>query len=274
MEFEIKNLKNELHELNRELIRLSTYNLIGLEINHTKFGIGKIYAQNGFVLSIKFSDKDRNLQFPFVFLNNIIECNNKDILAKMEEISKLQNKISNIENEIERIERELIIKKKSVYNVDSNPNLFAVTTGTSFNDVVSMNIYYCKANRCRKICDYLGLYNNKSIIKIGKIKKIIEAEKVNDKLITDLVYGEEITKEDIELINKSIKRGCELFNCDIGNERHKYFIVDKFYDTDYRKASSGGLMEHKYLDLYNRLGLENMPNIEELAEALKEIEWE
>ena len=203
MEFEIKNLKNEISELNKELISLSTYNLMDLEINHATFGIGKIIEQNGFILKIRFKDKERNMKYPFIFLNNIVECKNKDVLAKMEEISKLQNKISNIENEIERIERELIIKKKSVYNVDSNPNLFAVTTGTSFNDVVNMNIYYCKAYRCRKICDYLGLYNNKSIIKIGKIKKIIEAENVNNKLITDVIYGEEITKEDIELINKS-----------------------------------------------------------------------
>ena len=33
-------------------------------------------------------------------------------------------------------------------------------------------------------------------------------------------------------------------------------------------------MEHKYFDLYDRLGVEKMPDIETLADKLQDIEWE
>lgn len=273
MEFEIEELKNELDELNTELIKLSTYKLIGLEINHRKFGIGKIIEQNGFNIKVKFADENKNLQIPFIFINNIVESKDKNVLDKMKEISKLQNSIINVEKEIRIKETELVSKKESSNKSDDNLNLFAVTTGTSFDDVINMNVYYCKANRCRKICDYLGLYNNKSIFKVGKIKKIIEAEIINENLITDLICGEQVTEEDIELIKKCIERGVKLFDCNIGNQKHKYFFVDKFYDTDYKKTTPGGLREHKYFDLYKELDLENMPQIEELADELRNIEW-
>ena len=79
-----------------------------------------------------------------------------------------------------------------------------------------------------------------------------------------------LPKPEWEYINK----GFNLFGGDIGKQKHKYFIVDKFYDTDYKKISNGGLMEHKYFDLYDKLGEEKMPNIEILADRLQEIEWE
>lgn len=273
MELEIEALKNELDELNKELINLSTYNLVDLEINHRKFGVGKIIEQNGFNIKVKFTNENKNLQLPFIFINNIVECKDKDVLDKMKEISELQNNIINIEKGIRIKEMELVEKKESSYKSDSKLNLFVVTTGTSFDDVVNMNVYYCKANRCKKICDYLGLYNNKSIIKIGKIKKIIEAEVINENLITDLIFGEQVTEEEIEIIKKCIERGVQLFNCNIGDQKHKYFFVDKFYDTDYKKTTPSGLMEHKYFDLYDRLGIQDMPNTEELANALRDIEW-
>lgn len=274
MEFELEELKDEIDMLKKEISELSKHNLINLKINHKKFGIGKIIEQIGFIVTIEFENEKKKLKIPYIFSNNIVECEDKNVLDKMNKMTELENRIIDIEKEIQTKEYELTLIKNSFNYVDKNPNLFAVTTGTSFNDVVNMNIYYCKAYRCRKICEYLGLYNNKTIAKIGKIKKIIEAEKRNDKLITNVVFGEKITEEDIKLINKSIERGFELFNCNIGNEKHKYFIVDKFYNTDYRKSTPGGLMEHKYLDLYNRLGVKVMPNIEELADKLRDIEWE
>lgn len=75
------------------------------------------------------------------------------------------------------------------------------------------------------------------------------------------------------MIKESIEKGFELFNCNIGDQKHKYFIIDEFYDTDYKKNSFGGLQEHKYFDLNERLEKNIPTTIRELANKLKDIEW-
>ena len=66
-------------------------------------------------------------------------------------------------------EKEIELNKQK--NKELNVNLFAVTTGISYEYILQTKIYCCKANRCKKICDYLGLYKDKSIIKIAKIRR-------------------------------------------------------------------------------------------------------
>ena len=89
---------------------------------------------------------------------------------------------------------------------DKNSKMFAVSTGISFDEVVRTKVYYCKAYKCRRICAYLGLYKNKSIVKIGKIKKIIEAYMLEGNLVTELISGESIKEEDVNLIKESIEK--------------------------------------------------------------------
>ncbi len=272
MEFELEELNEELEELNNELNSLKYFNLVGLKIIHKKFGKGKVIKQNEYNVTIKFDIGEKNLQAPFMFANNIAECNDKIIKNNLSNIYKLQENIKSLESEIKMKEKEIELNKSK--NKILNVNLFAVTTGISYDYILQTKMYCCKSYRCKQICDYLGLYKDKSIVKIAEIKKIIEAERTNGKLVTQLVKGKEITNEDIAAIEEYINKGFDLFNCDIGSQKHKYFIVEKFYDTDYKKSSNGGLMEHKYFDLYDRLGVEKMPDIETLADKLQDIEWE
>lgn len=272
MEFELEELNDELEELNIELRNIKDINLVGKEITHKKFGNGKVVHQNGYNVTIQFNGEEKNLQAPFIFANNIAECNDKEVKEILSKIYKIQENIKLVESQIMIKEKEIELNKQK--NKELNVNLFAVTTGISYEYILQTKIYCCKANRCKKICDYLGLYKDKSIIKIAKIIKIIEAEHINDKLVTQLVKGSTITDDDIEMIEEYINKGFNLFGGDIGKQKHKYFIVDKFYDTNYKKISNGGLMEHKYFDLYDKLGEEKMPNIEILADRLQEIEWE
>ena len=273
MEFELEELKDEIDMLKKEISKLSKYNLINLKINHKKFGIGKIIEQIDFIVTIEFENEKKKLKFPYIFSNNIVECEDKNVLDKMNKMTELENRIIDIEKEIKTKEYELTLIKNSFDYVDKNPNLFAVSVGISFDEVIRTKMYYCKAYKCKRICDYLGLYKNKSIIKIGKIKKIIEAYMLDDNLVTDLVSGESIKEEDINLIKASIEKGIELFNCNIGDQNHKYFIIDEFYDTDYKKNSFGALQQNKYFDLNERLKNNIPTTIQELANKLRDIEW-
>lgn len=276
MKFEIEELRNQLLELNEELDKLiKSINLKGIRITHKKYGSGEIIGQHEFIIEVKFDNDEKILKFkiPFIFTNNIVQCNNKQIIENMNEINNLQNNINQTENEIKLKEIELAKQNNKVLNYD----LFAVTTGLSYEYILKTNIYCCKTERCRKICDYLGLYKDKSIVKIAEINKIIEAEYVNDKVSATLVKGYEITDNDISKIRKYMEESIKLFGSDIGKQKHKYFFADKFYDTDFKKTSSGGIMEHKYFDLRYELNLdskEEMPNIKTIADRLYNLSWE
>ena len=249
--------------------------MVGIVIEHNKFGKGTIIKQKDNTIITKFDIEEKKLQIPFVFINNIVICDNKEIIQNMKEIDNLLKEKAKIEQLIILEEQKItfIQSKINKGNIE-NPNLFVVTSGNSYDDNVAMNIYYCKAERCRKICRYLGLYKDKAVVKIGEIKKVIEAIRVGEKLQYDLIYGEDILEEDIKKIKKCIDRSNDLFNFDISNKKHKYFIVENFYDTDFRKVSTGGLMEHKYFDLCKELKMKELPTIKEIASNLRNIEWE
>ena len=275
MNEKIINLKKQLDEIDLKIKDKLNQKIVGLIVEHKKFGKGTIIKQKDNTIIIKFDTEEKKLQIPFVFLNNIVICDNEKIIQNMKEIDNMLKDKTKIEQLIilEEQKNASIQSKINKSNIE-NPDLFVVTSGSSYDDNVAMNIYYCKAERCRKICRYLGLYKDKAVVKIGKIKKVIEAVKVGEKLQYDLIYGEVILKEDMEKIKKCIDKSYNLFNVDISKQKHKYFIVENFYDTDYRKISTGGLMEHKYFDLCKELKMNELPTIKEIASNLRNIEWE
>ncbi len=275
MDETIIDLKKQLAEIDLKISDKLNQKIVGIVIEHKKFGKGTIIKQKNNIIITKFDTEEKKLQIPFVFVNNIVICDNKQIMKNMEEIDNMLKDKTKIEQSI-ILEEQKITSMQSKINKSNaeNPDLFVVTSGSSYDDNVAMNIYYCKAERCRKICRYLGLYKDKAVVKIGEIKKIIEAVKVGEKLQYDLIYGENILKEDIKKIEKCIDKSYDLFNVDISNQKHKYFIVENFYDTYYRKISPGGLMEHKYFDLCKELKMNELPTIKEIASNLRDIEWE
>jgi hypothetical protein len=55
------------------------------------------------------------------------------------------------------------------------------------------------------------------------------------------------------------------------NER--YFFVEKFYETDFKKTSTGGSMGSRNFDLTQVLELEKLPDAQQIAELLKHKTW-
>ena len=54
------------------------------------------------------------------------------------------------------------------------------------------------------------------------------------------------------------------------NYKHKYFFIDKFYETDFKKVSTGGSMGARIFDLTGILNTDKIPEVEQIAEILKE----
>ena len=278
MEFknDIEDIKSELNNIKKLISEELNQQITGLDIVHKKLGNGKVIKQNGDKIDVKFVDsREITLQIPFVFINNIVSCEDININNKMFKIYELKRKEKDLEKEATEKENKLkeITVKKAQTNI-GNTNFLAVTTGSSYQDDIEMNIHYCKAERVQRKCMYLGLYRDKSIIKIGKIKKIITANKINGQLNIISVDGEDITKNDKKNIEECIRRAVKLFNVNIGDIEHKYFIVEKFYDTDFKKISPHGLMEKKYFNLYKELDVTELPTVEKIAEELCYKTWE
>lgn len=273
---EIKELEIELIKIDEDIKEKLKINLIGINVIHKKFGEGKIIEQEGNKIIVEFLDNNRKMfQIPLGFINGYLKCNNIEIMNKINDINELETKKEEIrnlikikENEIKEMEK---IKEEKVNIV--NTTMLAVTTGTSFDEDIRTNIYYCKSEKVRREIEYIGLYKDKAIKAIGKIKKVVEATRINGILKTELFYGEPISKEDEEKIEECIDKSIELFDCNIGARSHKYFIVEDFIFTDFEKESDGGLMGNKYFDLYDILNVEVLPSSEEIAKELKDKKW-
>ena len=62
------------------------------------------------------------------------------------------------------------------------------------------------------------------------------------------------------------------YNWDI-SKRHKFFCVDKFYETDFRKTTKYPIQRTKFFDLRDVLNVKILPSLEEIAEQLRHFEW-
>lgn len=143
--------------------------------------------------------------------------------------------------------------------------------GATINFNMDNNIYYDNAERGFRAHDYLGLYNKKSVRAIGKVCARITAVKTKDGIQYNAEFGE-ITEERKEKIIKAIDDG-KLHGYDLSNSLHRYFFVEKFYKTDFKKITPKPPMGTRNFDLSQVLGLNEIPNTEKIAELLKEKTW-
>lgn len=143
--------------------------------------------------------------------------------------------------------------------------------GTTIDFNINNNIYYDKAERGFRAHDYLGLYKQKSVRAIGKICARITAIETETGIKYTPEFGE-LTVERKELIAKAMADGAS-HGYDLRTIEHRYFFVEQFYETDFKKISSGGSMGTRIFDLAALLGTEEMPEVEQIAEQLKNKSW-
>lgn len=141
--------------------------------------------------------------------------------------------------------------------------------GTTFDFNINENLYYDNIDRGFRAHDYLGLYRNKSVRALGKINAIITAVLNDSGLEYKAEFGE-VTDERKEQINKAIEDGK---NYGYVLEANRYFFVDEFYETDFKKVTPRAPMGSRVFDLTQILGTENLPATKEIAELLDTKTW-
>lgn len=144
--------------------------------------------------------------------------------------------------------------------------------GTTIDYNIAKNLYYDNAERGFRPHKYLGLYTRKSIRAIGEISAIITASVTGDGIEYKAELGE-LTEECKEMIVEAMDDG-RLFGYDLKSTGHRYFFVEEFHETDFKKTSRGGSMGTRIFDLTQVLDREDIPEIGELAELLKDRTWE
>lgn len=144
-------------------------------------------------------------------------------------------------------------------------------SGTTFDFNVRENISYDKAEHGFKAHDYLGLYRDKSVRAIGKICAQILAVEDNGKMKYEAECGD-LTEERKQTIVRAIS-DAENYGYDIKTIKHRYFFVEQFVETDFKKITPRAPMGARNFDLSQILGVDELPDIHEIAELLKDKTW-
>ncbi len=143
--------------------------------------------------------------------------------------------------------------------------------GTTLDFNVSEDIYYDNAERGFRAHDYLSLYKNKSVRAVGKVCARITAVEVEGDIQYEAEFGE-LTEERKLKIRKAIANGVE-HGYDLKSTIHRYFFVEKFYETDFKKITPRAPMGTRIFDLTQILETEQLPSALEIAELLKTKTW-
>lgn len=143
--------------------------------------------------------------------------------------------------------------------------------GTTIDFNVSKGVYYDKVERGFRAHDYLGLYTNKSVRAIGKICARITAVETEEGIIFNSEFGK-LTEERKQIILDAIADGVS-YGYNLRTVEHRYFFVEKFYETDFKKITPRAPMGTRIFDLSQILGTDNIPVVSELAELLKNKNW-
>lgn len=147
-----------------------------------------------------------------------------------------------------------------------------VPCGDSFELNKKHNVYFCPEKRGYSDHRYIGIYKNKSVGAIGKIKNIVVAKLLNSELIIKekkTILSEDQKENIINIINESK----EVYGWNISKD-HRFFIVEQFYPTDFKKSSKGGIQGARFKNLKEILNVEgNLPKTEKIAELLNKENW-
>lgn len=155
---------------------------------------------------------------------------------------------------------------------DSWKRMRVQLAGTTFELNKNLNLYYDNAARGFSGHAYLGLYNQKAVRAIGKICAIATAIYKNNELQVNVEDGN-ITTDMIEKIKIAIEQS-KNFGYDLTNFEHRYFFVDKFYETNFKKITPYAPMGTRFFDLCSILQTDNLPDTEKIAEILFSKTWE
>ena len=142
------------------------------------------------------------------------------------------------------------------------------------------SLYYDNPDRGFRPHAYLGLYKNKSVQAIGKITAKVIVERTEDGTIIFTPEDDGVCTDEMKEQIKRVAEWRKTKGYDPYPRIVRYFFVDEFYDTDFKKTTKGAPMGSRIFDLTEVLHnktitkKEKMPDVSELAHLLKKETWD
>ncbi len=150
--------------------------------------------------------------------------------------------------------------------------LRAMACGQSFDLNIKHKFYFDLASRGYSHFNYLGIYKWKAVRFIGKVENMIVADwNEKDGLIIKQ-KTHEVNDEQRERLTNAIIESDKL-----GwgvSEGHRFFLLKDFNKTNFVKKSDGGIFRVRYFNLEDYLGKNMSSKVSEIADLLKDKEWE
>lgn len=110
-------------------------------------------------------------------------------------------------------------------------------------------------------------------MKDGKLAVVPESEEFFEDR-ADPKKVEEVIKGFSARITKAMEDG-KCFGYDLENTEHRYFFVEKIYETDFRKITPRAPMGTRIFDLSDIVGISSRyEDVSKIAEDLKTKTWE
>ena len=147
----------------------------------------------------------------------------------------------------------------------------AVPCGKTIEDNREFRVYYQPVDRSYRDHKYVGIYKDKRVHYIGEIAAVVDADRVDDGSWLD-TKGGSLPTDQRDRIENAASHARERHGWDI-TTRHRFFLVESFHSTEFRKESPGGMVGHRYFDLGEVLERESLPPVEEIARLLCEKTW-
>ncbi|WP_022730045.1 hypothetical protein [Fodinicurvata sediminis] len=154
---------------------------------------------------------------------------------------------------------------------DQHEKLVAFLCGTSWHENITHGVYYEPASRNPKWAQahLIGTYKDKCITHIGRIKAVAICQRGGKGLeVLNDEFGE-LKDEDHYRIEAAID-GAAYYYPDFAQEPHRFYVVESFFEANLNKASSGGMLGHRYFNLVKdfNIDLDKFSDIEAIAEEL------
>lgn len=143
--------------------------------------------------------------------------------------------------------------------------------GTTIDFNMRENVYYDNAERGFRPHKYLGLYTNKSVRAIGEITARITAVEVDGKLTFQEEEGT-LNNERKEKIRNAIDSAKE-FGYDLKTTKHRYFFVEKFFETDFKKHTLYPPRGSRIFNLTEYIDSDKITSAQVIANELKSKTW-
>ena len=149
--------------------------------------------------------------------------------------------------------------------------LMMVPCRLSKDENLRYHLYYCPTDypHHRK-ARYLGLYWDKSIRGIGKIRKCVEP---SVDLEAGRVIGDNLEQDEKRRIlgaaQEALKHPGFRHDC-------RFYLCDEIVPTDFEKTSAGGMQNRQYYDLGRLFGDDALSKmtVKEIADRLREESWD